>query len=98
MLSKIISEINDQYGVIFNEQEKKDLNQMKENIFSNTEIKRYMKGNSSDQNKFDYFISACENIRINTFKENFDLFKKMDSEPQIKKKILEGFFNEYKNY
>jgi len=98
LLSKIISEINDQYGVIFNEQEKKDLNQMKENIFSNTEIKRYMKGNSSDQNKFDYFISACENIRINTFKENFDLFKKMDSEPQIKKKILEGFFNEYKNY
>ena len=97
LLTKIISAINDQYGVIFNEKEKSDLKQIKKDIFSSQEIARYMKGNSSYQNKLDYFLEMSENIRVSKFKENFDLFKKMESNPEIKKKILEGLFKDYMN-
>ena len=97
LLTKIISIINDQYGVIFNEKEISDLKQIKKDIFSSQEIERYMKGNSSYQNKLDYFLKVSDNIRVNKFKENFDLFKKMESNPEIKKTILEGLFKDYMN-
>ncbi len=97
LLSKIITNINEQYGVVFNDKEIQDLEEVKKDIFSNSEIKKYMEGDSSYENKLNFFLKTSDNIRTNKFKENFDLFKKMESNPEIKIKILEGLFKNYMN-
>ena len=95
LLSNIVSEINDLYGIFFTEDDKQNLNNMKKDIFENREINKYMKGFSSDQNKYDFFTKKCNEIRVNSIKSGFDFFKKLDENQLVKNKIYETFYKEY---
>jgi type I restriction enzyme R subunit len=96
LLSKIISQINDVYGSEISEQDRLDLDKVKEKVFTNEGLQKVMNGDNSETNKRQKFDDILDKTIMSFFNERFDFFKKID-DPKIKGFIGQMMFEQLKS-
>ena len=96
LLSEIINQVNNTYGVNLTDEDKIDLSQLSKRMQDNAEIRKYMDGNSSEDNKRNFFKEQFDGMMIDYMNERFDFYKKMDENPSIKKLIFQMLYQNYK--
>ena len=89
LLSEIINQVNNTYGVNLTDEDRIDLSRLKKRLVDNPEIEKYMTGNNSDENKRNYFKQQFEDLMVDYVNERFDFYKKMDDNPSMKNLIFQ---------
>lgn len=97
LLSDIIETINSRYGVNLTEDDKVNIDTVRQKIFEDEEIKKYMTGANSEQNKQDYFKKQFDNIILSLLKDRFDFYKKLDENSGLKNLIFDKIYKDYQN-
>lgn len=96
LLSKIISQINDVYGSEISEQDRLDLDKVKEKVFTDEGLQKVMNGDNSETNKRQKFDDILDKTIMSFFNERFDFFKKID-DPKIKGFLGQMMYEQLKN-
>jgi type I restriction enzyme R subunit len=96
LLSKIINQINEVYGSEISEQDRLDLNKVKEKIFTDEGLQKVMNGDNSETNKRQKFDDILDKTIMSFFNERFDFFKKID-DPKIKGFIGQMMYEQLKS-
>ena len=95
LLSEIINQVNNTYGVNLTDEDRIDLSRLKKRLVDNPEIEKYMTGNNSDENKRNYFKQQFEDLMVDYVNERFDFYKKMDDNPSMKNLIFQMIYSDY---
>jgi type I restriction enzyme R subunit len=96
LLSDIIETINFRYGVNLTEDDKVNIDTVRQKIFEDEEIKKYMTGANSEQNKQDYFKKQFDNVILSLLKNRFDFYKKLDENLGLKNLIFDKIYKDYR--
>ena len=96
LLSHIISQINDVYGKELSEQDRLDLETMKNKVYQDESLQKVMLGENSETNKKQKFDDVLDKTIMSFFNERFDFFKKVD-DPNTKGFIGQLFYEGLKN-
>ena len=96
LLSDIIETINFRYGVNLTEDDKVNIDTVRHKIFEDEEIKKYMTGANSEQNKQDYFKKQFDNVILSLLKDRFDFYKKLDENLGLKNLIFDKIYKDYR--
>jgi type I restriction enzyme R subunit len=96
-LSDIIDTINTRYGVNLTDDDKINIDTVRQKIFENEEIKKYMNGANSEQNKQDYFKKQFDNVILSLLKDRFDFYKKLDENLGLKNLIFDKIYKDYRD-
>lgn len=94
-LSEIINQINNAHGVTLTDEDKIDLSRLKKRLEDDTEIKKYMTGENTDENKQNYFRKQFEGLMVDYVNERFEFFKKMEDHPSVKTMIFQKIYSDY---
>ena len=97
LLSDIIETINSRYGVNLTEDDKVNIDTVRQKIFEDEEIKKYMTGANSEQNKQDYFKKQFDNVILSLLKDRFDFYKKLDENLGLKNLIFDKIYKDYRD-
>ena len=95
LLSEIINEVNNVYGVNITDEDKIDLSRLKRRLMDNPEIEKYMTGENTDENKQNYFKKQFEGLMVDYVNERFEFYKKMDDNPSMKNMIFQKMYKDY---
>lgn len=93
LLSKIIKQINDVYGKDLSDQDKVDLETMRNKVYQDETLLKVMTGDNSETNKRQKFDDVFNKTIMSFFNERFDFFKKVD-DPKTKGFISQIFYEE----
>lgn len=96
LLSKIIGQINDVYGSEISEQDKLDLNKVKEKVYNDEGLQKVLNGDNSETNKRQKFNDVLDKTILTLFNDRFDFFKKID-DPKIKTFIGQMMYENLKS-
>lgn len=91
-LSRIIKEINERFGANFSAEDRVILNTLSEKLIQNLELRGSIENNSQDAAKIK-FDSEFQNELITMLNSHFDLYKKLDESPELKKYVNERIFD-----
>ncbi|MCX6717770.1 MAG: type I restriction endonuclease [Candidatus Taylorbacteria bacterium] len=91
-LSRIIKEINERFGANFSSDDKVILNTLSEKLLKNNELRGSIENNSQDAAKIK-FDSEFQSELITMLNSHFDLYKKLDENPELKKFVNEKLFD-----
>ncbi|WP_440907533.1 type I restriction endonuclease subunit R [Candidatus Pelagibacter sp.] len=96
LLSEIIETINSRYGINLTDDDKVNIDTVRQKIFEDEEIEKYMNGANSEQNKQDYFKKQFDNVILSLLKDRFDFYKKLDENSGLKNLIFDKIYKDYK--
>lgn len=91
-LSKIIKDINDRFGTAFNSEDKVILNTLSQKLFKNQILEGSIKNNSKNAAKIKFDEIFDEEL-ITMLNSHFDLYKKLDENPELKTYINSRIFD-----
>ena len=95
LLSEIINQVNNTYGVNLTEEDRLDLSRLSKRLIEDNEIEKYMKGENTEDNKQNFFKEQFEIRMIDYVKERFDFYKKMDENREMKNFIFDIIYKDY---
>jgi type I restriction enzyme R subunit len=95
LLSEIINQVNNTYGVNLTDEDKIDLSQLSKRLREDPEIEKYMKGDNSETNKKSYFKEQFESMIVDYVNDRFEFYKKMEDNPSTKNMILQMMYENY---
>ena len=95
LLSEIINQVNNTYGVNLTEEDRLDLSRLSKRLIEDNEIEKYMKGENTEDNKQNFFKEQFEIRMIDYVKERFDFYKKMDENREMKNFIFDMIYKDY---
>ena len=78
LLSEIINQVNNTYGVNLTEEDKVDLSHLSTCLIESPEITKYMNGENSEDNKKTFFKQQFDNLMIDYVNDRFQFYKKME--------------------
>jgi type I restriction enzyme R subunit len=90
-LSRIIKEINDRYGTNFSENDKVILSNLGEQLMKSETLRGSIDNNSKDSAKIK-FDELFQDELVGMLNNHFDLYKKLDESPELKKFVNERMF------
>ncbi len=90
-LSRIIAEINERFGTNFSNEDKIILNTLTQRLVENQGLEGSIKNNSKDSAKIK-FDELFQDELIGMLNNHFDLYKKLDENPEMKKYVGERVF------
>jgi type I restriction enzyme R subunit len=96
LLSEIINQVNNTYGINLTDDDKVDIERLRDRLNSNTEIQKYMTGNNTEDNKRSFFKEQFDEMMVDYINERFDFYKKMDDNPSMKNAIFQMMYQHYK--
>ena len=96
LLSEIIETINSRYGINLTDDDKVNIETVRQKIFEDEEIEKYMNGANSEQNKQDYFKKQFDNVILSLLKDRFDFYKKLDENSGLKNLIFDKIYKDYR--
>lgn len=91
-LSKIIKDINERFGTAFDSSDKVILNTLSQKLMNNESLEGSIKNNSENAAKIK-FNSLFQEELITMLNSHFDLYKKLDENPELKKFVNDRIFN-----
>ena len=97
LLSEIIHQVNNTYGVNLTEDDRVDIDRLRKRLVEDPEIEKYMNGNNTEDNKRIFFTQQFEDMIIDYVNERFEFYKKMDDNPSVKKMIIDMMYSDYQN-
>jgi type I restriction enzyme R subunit len=97
LLSEIIETINSRYGVNLSDDDKVNIDSVKNAIFEDEEVAKYMNGANSEQNKHDYFKKQFDKVILDLLKDRFDFYKKLDENSGLKTLIFDKIYKDYRD-
>ncbi len=95
-LSKIVKEINERYGTNFNTTDRVILNDLSERLVSNRDLSGTIRANSKDNAKIK-FDQLFNDELVSMLNGHFDLYKKLDENPELKKFVNDRIFEHVSN-
>ena len=96
LLSEIIKQINDVYGSEITDQDKVDLEEVKNRVVADKDLIKVMNGDNSEANKRKKFNDVLDKTIMSFFNERFEFFKKID-DPKIKSFIGQMLYEQLKS-
>ncbi len=96
LLSEIIETINSRYGINLTDDDKLNIDTVRQKIFDDEEIEKYMNGANSEKNKQDYFKKQFDNVILSLLKDRFDFYKKLDENSGLKNLIFDKIYKDYR--
>lgn len=90
-LSAIIKEINERFGANFSDADKLILNDISKKLLQNETLNGSIKSNSKDAAKIK-FDEMFQDELIEVLNNHFDLYKKLDESPELKKFVNDRIF------
>ena len=97
LLAEIIETINSRYGINLTDDDKINIDSVKNAIFEDEEVAKYMNGANSEQNKHDYFKKQFDKVILDLLKDRFDFYKKLDENNGLKNIIFDKIYKDYRN-
>lgn len=91
ILSRIIDEVNDRYGTQFSDGDRVILNSLSTRLSQNEILDGSIKSNSKDTAKIK-FDELFQQELVDMLNGHFDLYKKLDQNPEMKKYVNERIF------
>lgn len=91
-LSKIIKDINDRFGTTFSVDDKVILNTLSQRLMSNESLEGSIKNNTRDAAKIK-FDSLFSDELVTMLNSHFDLYKKLDENPELKSYVNDRIFD-----
>ncbi|MBM4074901.1 MAG: type I restriction endonuclease subunit R, partial [Planctomycetes bacterium] len=95
LLSKIMADVNEKYGVNLTEDDRIDLSRLRKRLAENPEVEKYMNGENTDDNKKMYFKQMFEGMMVDFINERFEFYKKMEDNPSMKNLIFNQLYRSY---
>ena len=95
LLSEIINKVNNTYGVNLTDDDKIDIERLRNRLVTDPEIIRYMNGQNTEDNKKNFFKEQFEGLMVDYINERFDFYKKMDENPSVKNHIFKMMYENY---
>ena len=95
LLSEIIDLVNTRYGITLTDDDRVNLESVRQKIFDDEEIKKYMNGAKLQQNKEDFMKKQFDNVMLEFLNSRFDFFKKINDNDSLKKLIFEKIYSDY---
>ena len=96
LLAEIIETINSRYGINLTDDDKINIDSVKNAIFEDEEVAKYMNGANSEQNKHDYFKKQFDKVILDLLKDRFDFYKKLDENNRLKNIIFDKIYKDYR--
>ena len=97
LLAEIIETINSRYGINLTDDDKINIDSVKNAIFEDEEVAKYMNGANSEQNKHDYFKKQFDKVILDLLKDRFDFYKKLDENSGLKNLIFDKIYKDYRD-
>jgi type I restriction enzyme R subunit len=91
-LSKIIKDINDRFGTTFSSEDKVILNTLSQRLLSNEALEGSIKNNNRNAAKIK-FDSLFSDELVTMLNSHFDLYKKLDENPELKSYVNDRIFD-----
>ena len=95
LLSEIIKEVNNTYGANLTKKDKLYLSDIRKRLIEDTEIRKHMDGNNTDESKRNYFRRQFDRMMIDDIDEGLDFYKKMDDNLPVKDYIFQMMYKAY---
>ena len=86
-----MKEINERYGTNFNTTDRVILNDLSERLVSNVDLSGTIRANSKDSAKIK-FDQLFNDELVSMLNGHFDLYKKLDENPELKKFVNDRIF------
>ena len=94
LLSEIISKLNQLHGIQLTDDDKVSLGQLKEQLAKDSDVNLFMRGDSSDLNKFEYFREQFDKKLLGYVNDRMDFYKRMDDNPTAKNFICSELYRD----
>ena len=91
-LSKIIKDINERFGTAFDATDKVILNSLSQKLLNNQSLEGSIKNNSENAAKIK-FNNLFQEELITMLNSHFDLYKKLDENPELKNYVNDRIFD-----
>ena len=95
LLSEIINQVNNTYGVNLTDDDKIDIERLKERMSSDPDLEKYMTGDNTEDNKKNYFKEQFDGMMVDYINERFEFYKKMEDNPSVKNMIFKMMYDNY---
>jgi len=95
LLSEIINQVNNTYGIEITEDDKVDLTRISNRLIDDPEIEKYMEGENSEEDKRDVFKERFESMLLEHVNDRFDFYKKIEDNQPMKNMILQTMYSNY---
>ena len=95
LLSEIIIQVNNTYGVNLTDDDKVDIERLKERMSSDPDLEKYMTGDNTEDNKKNYFKEQFDGMMVDYINERFEFYKKMEDNPSVKNMIFKMMYDNY---
>ena len=95
LLSEIINQVNNTYGVNLTDDDKVDIERLKERMSSDPDLEKYMTGDNTEDNKKNYFKEQFDGMMVDYINERFEFYKKMEDNPSVKNMIFKMMYDNY---
>jgi type I restriction enzyme R subunit len=95
LLSEIINQVNNTYGVNLTEEDKIDLSHLSTRLIESAEITKYMNGENSEDNKKTFFKQQFDNLMIDYVNDRFEFYKRMEENQAMKNTIFQMMYADY---
>lgn len=95
LLSEIINQINNTFGVNLTDDDKIDIERLRNRLVTDPEIIKYMSGQNTEDNKKNFFKEQFDGMMVDYINERFDFYKKMDENPSVKNHIFKMMYDNY---
>ncbi len=90
-LSKIVKEINDRFGTVFTDKDKVILNSLSAKLLEDKNLEGSIKNNTRNAAKIK-FNKMFNDELVEMLNSHFDLYKKLDSSPELKEFVNDRIF------
>jgi len=95
LLSEIINQVNNTYGINLTDDDKVDIERLRDRLVSDPEIIKYMNGQNTEDNKKNFFKEQFDGMMVDYINERFEFYKKMDDNPSMKNLIFKMMYDDY---
>tara|TARA_A100001035_G_scaffold249555_1_gene220305 strand:+ start:58 stop:843 length:786 start_codon:yes stop_codon:yes gene_type:complete len=97
LLSELIKQVNSTYGGNLTDEDKVQLRRLNEKLKIDEEVKIFMEGDNSENNKRNFFEQKCKNLMIDEVisDQGGDLYKKINKEESIKELVFKLLYENY---
>ncbi|MFC2119045.1 type I restriction endonuclease subunit R [Bacteroidota bacterium] len=97
LLSEIINQVNEVYGVGLTEEDKIDLQNVQRRLKDNQKLHQVMVGDNTETNKKDKFNEVMKDVFLKYVNTKFDFYKKLE-DPKIKGYVEQRLYDDYKKH
>lgn len=95
LLSEIIKQLNERYGLNLTEDDKLNMERVRKGLDEDEDVRVYMEGDSSLENKKVYFKEQFDERMVGLVKDSLDFYKKLENQPEAKNMIFDHLFSDY---